>query len=213
MNNTKIFLNGILLGVATDHMDMLNDLYKFRDINLLNKQVSFSYNNLDNEINIYSDEGRLIRPVFTLTEEGDNLKVYDSENPSTNWDELVEKNYIQYLDNSEIENQVIAMYETDLPKYKNNFCEICPSMMLGVMANIIPWPDHSQSPRNLYQSSMGKQAIGIPALSYKIRTDTILHVLDYPQKPLVSTKPSQLMGFNEMPSGINAIVAIMCYTG
>jgi DNA-directed RNA polymerase II subunit RPB2 len=37
--------------------------------------------------------------------------------------------------------------------------------------------------------------------------------MDYPQKPLVSTIPSRLMGFDEMPSGINAIVAIACYTG
>jgi intein/homing endonuclease len=60
---------------------------------------------------------------------------------------------------------------------------------------------------------MGKQAMGIHALSHQIRTDTITHVLDYPQKPLVSTIPSRMMGFNEMPSGINAIVAIATYTG
>lgn len=69
------------------------------------------------------------------------------------------------------------------------------------------------SSRNIFQSSMGKQAIGMFALSYKIRTDTITHVLDYPQKPLVNTLPAKFMGFDDMPSGINAIVAIMCYTG
>ena len=55
--------------------------------------------------------------------------------------------------------------------------------------------------------------MGIHALSHQIRTDTITHVLDYPQKPLVSTIPSSMMGFNEMPSGINAIGAIATYTG
>jgi len=60
---------------------------------------------------------------------------------------------------------------------------------------------------------MGKQALGIFATSYKIRTDTIAHVLNYPQRPIVSTKASEFMGFNDMPSGINAIVAIMSYTG
>ena len=69
------------------------------------------------------------------------------------------------------------------------------------------------SPRNIYQSSMGKQAIGVYALSHQIRTDTITHVLDYPQKPLVNTKPAEFLGFNDMPAGINAIVAIMCYSG
>jgi DNA-directed RNA polymerase II subunit RPB2 len=51
------------------------------------------------------------------------------------------------------------------------------------------------------------------SLAHKVRTDTIVHVLDYPQRAIVSTKPAEFMGFNKMPSGINAIVAIMSYTG
>jgi DNA-directed RNA polymerase II subunit RPB2 len=105
------------------------------------------------------------------------------------------------------------MTQKDLSKWPNDYCEIHPSLMLGIMGSIIPFPDHSPSPRNTYQCSMGKQALGIHALSYKQRTDTISYVLNHPQKPLVSTKVAEFMGFNEMPSGINAIVAIMCYTG
>ena len=145
-NKTKIFLNGILLGVVrTDQNDFIKEMEGFRKSGLLNKQISFSYNDVDNEINIYSDEGRFIRPLFTLTEDKSKLKIYEKEGElSTNWEELVENGYIQYLDNSEIENKVLAMYETDLPKYKCDLAEICPAMMLGVMASIIPFPDHSQ---------------------------------------------------------------------
>lgn len=43
--------------------------------------------------------------------------------------------------------------------------------------------------------------------------DTMSHLLWYPQKPLVTTKSLDLMGFNELPAGINAIVAIASWSG
>jgi DNA-directed RNA polymerase beta subunit len=62
-------------------------------------------------------------------------------------------------------------------------------------------------------SSMGKQAIGLYATSFQHRADTITYVLNYPQRPLVNTLPSKFMGFDDMPMGMNVIVAIMTYGG
>ena len=130
------------------------------------------------------------------------------------WDELVEMDAIRYIDSNESENSLIAMFQSDLEReYVYNFCEIHPSMMLGVCASIIPFPDHSQSPRNCYQSSMAKQALGIPLLTHNMRADTILFMMDYLQRPLVSTMASTCMGFNDMPSVINGIVAILTKEG
>jgi DNA-directed RNA polymerase II subunit RPB2 len=60
---------------------------------------------------------------------------------------------------------------------------------------------------------MSKQAMGMAVTSYKHRTDTSLHIMDYPQQPIVKTKASKLIGMDDMASGINAIVAINCYSG
>ena len=106
------------------------------------------------------------------------------------------------------------MFEKELGKaYNYDYCEIHPSMILGVCASIIPYPDHTQSPRNTYQSAMGKQAIGIYAMSNDVRTDTVAHVLNYPQKPIIYSHSSKFLKFNEMASGSNVIVAIATYTG
>lgn len=207
--DTKVFLNGTLIGMTEDSYGLIDELCEFRDTKLIPWDVSINHDPFDDEIHIASDEGRLLRPIFTIN--GDKLNI--TEEDGSNWDDLVERGLVKYVDNSEINNAVVAFYPSELEKYSNDYCEIAPSMMLGVMASIIPFPDHSQSPRNCYQAAMGKQAMGMVCLSHLIRTDTILHVLRNPQKPLVYTKPSEMMGFNDMPSGINAIVAIACYGG
>jgi intein/homing endonuclease len=152
----KIFLNGILVGITPNLEEFMKELKAYRKNGLLDKDISFTYNKIDNEVKIFSDEGRFIRPIFTLNEEG-KLNVNEKID-SPDWDELLEKQYVQYIDNSEIENSVVAMDEKDLVKYKNDFCEICPAMMMGVVASLIPFPEHCPSARNIFQSNMGQLA-------------------------------------------------------
>ena len=143
----KVFLNGILIGVTRDPFDLVDELKQLRKIKLLPYDVSISYDDMDEEIKIYSDDGRLLRPVFTVTGSELNITAEDG----TNWEELLEKDLITYVDNSEINNAVVAFTPKELTKYHNDYCEIAPAMMLGVMASIIPFSSNSQSPRNCYQ--------------------------------------------------------------
>jgi DNA-directed RNA polymerase III subunit RPC2 len=60
---------------------------------------------------------------------------------------------------------------------------------------------------------MGKQAIGSIAYNQMNRIDTLMYLLVYPQKPMVKSKTIEMVGFEKLPGGCNAIIAVMSYSG
>jgi DNA-directed RNA polymerase II subunit RPB2 len=129
---------------------------------------------------------------------------------------------IEYIDPEEQNGIMCALNPCDLhapppsenmltPKYTH--CEIHPSTMFGVLASCIPFPEYNQSPRNAYQCCMSKQSIGIYATNYDQRMDKTAYVLTAPMRPLVDTRMMNYIKLNEIPSGTQAIVAIMTHTG
>ena len=65
----------------------------------------------------------------------------------------------------------------------------------------------------LVQSAMGKQAIGVPMSDFAVRMDSHFHAMWYPQKPLVSTTIGKELGTDAYPCGVNAVVAVMAWSG
>ncbi|KAM4771716.1 DNA-directed RNA polymerase I subunit RPA2 isoform 2-T2 [Rhinophrynus dorsalis] len=107
----------------------------------------------------------------------------------------------------------VAIYEGEIVPGVTTHQELFPHSMMSVVANFIPFSDHNQSPRNMYQCQMGKQTMGFPLMTYQDRSDNKLYRLQTPQSPLVRPSMYDFYEMDNYPVGTNAIVAVISYTG
>ena len=214
-----VLVNGDIVGVHPDPDALVAAARRARRAG--NLPYDTSVVRLAYGVGLTTDAGCVMRPVFVV----DNLPLLPAALAAANatpteelWDYLRTAAIIEYLDKEEEAEMRIAVTveelraemdgrATDPDPYTH--LEISPSAMLGHCALNIPFADRNQAPRNIYQSSMGKQAVAVPTLPYMARFDAQMHVPYYTQTPLVETGAEE----PEFGMGLNAVVAIMQHTG
>lgn len=140
-------------------------------------------------IYLYSTSGRPIRQILHL---GLNKR---------EWVDPLEQSYMS-----------IACSMEDI-REDTTHQELHPAQVLSELASQIPFLEHNQSPRNMYQCQMAKQTMGTSYHNHPYRVDNKIYKITNPQLPLVRCDKYEDIGFNEYPSGTNAIVAVISYTG
>lgn len=119
---------------------------------------------------------------------------------------------IEYIDPNEANNSLVARDYRSIDKDYTH-CEIHSSLILSPVTLNIPFPEHSQAPRNVFSCQQTKQAVGTYSTAYNTRFDTFGYILNYPQKALTTTRYKKYTHVDKLPYGVNCIVAICCYSG
>jgi len=218
-----IFINGAWVGTLPggDHAHRsAKALTIAKRSGRIHPHTSIIYKANLQEIWINTEGGRLVRPLFVaetireLLTTGSPLPwtTVASWNALMSWLSPMKNHLIEFVDAGESENLYISKTLGTL-HFDHTHLEIHPSAIIGTMGSNIPFPDHNQSPRNSYQAAMGKQAMGVYALNFTERLDTMSNLLCYTARPLVTPYMSKYYRAQDMPSGYNIIVAIMTYGG
>ena len=229
----RVFINGAWIGMlvvdAAGAVDAVESLRAAKRAGRIHIHTGIVYKPARHEIWINTEGGRLLRPVLnarTMREVQCNPSAapeWMKEHTNHTWNDVLQwrspagNSLIEYIDPTETENHFIAMTVEAMMKSDRavdyTHVEIHPCTILGTMASNIPFPDHNQSPRNSYQAAMGKQAMGVYALNFRERLDTMANLLWYSSVPLASPYMSRFYRAQSMPSGFNIVVAIMTYGG
>ncbi len=216
----KVFVDGTIAGYCKEPESLANEIRRLRREGKFSSEVNVAYYSVQTsksrpELYVNCDEGRVRRPLIIVENGKSKLTEAHSDRirrDEAGWDDLIKEGVIEYLDADEEENTLVALDLASVGN-KTTHLEIAPYSILGICASLIPYPEHNQSPRNTYESAMAKQALGVSISNFVNRVDSRSHLLHYPQKPLVTTKPMDVISFDQRPSGQNCVVAILSYRG
>jgi DNA-directed RNA polymerase II subunit RPB2 len=261
--SSKVFVNGNWVGVVDTPLELISSMKLYRRNGIIPIYTSISFDYERNEVQIYTDGGRLTRPVYYIedgkesynrkevielidsgkitweqiisglkekdikngshTYSSKNNNLYDLQTlyPDIGNDQTTvmnnlkrNKSVVDYLDTAEEESALIATSAEDIKKNKYyTHSEIDPSLILGVMGNQIIYPENNPVTRNSFSCGQSKQAVSVYHSNYQMRIDKMGVILNYGQIPLVKSRYMEYINNEEQPYGVNAIVAIMTYTG
>jgi DNA-directed RNA polymerase beta subunit len=224
----RICLNGRLLGWLLSRSDvpkLVDFIRRMRRSSSIDRhtEIGIRPNTQDNLIDIWCDPGRQMRLLIVRQSYEQLMRLVKSSVEkqavtTITLDELLQHGYLEWVGPQEEMTMcsVTSSWKSCMHLEGGGrvvtHLEIHESLHLGINAGLNPYIEKNQSPRNTYQANMQKHAVSAH-FSGIVQQQGTQHTLCYPQRPLVSTLYSTSIGEEFQTTGVNAIVAVMPYSG
>ncbi len=208
-----VFFNGIFIGSVDNPVEFVQIIREKRRNMELPIQLNIRNNPSFKIVLISSEPGRVLRPLIIVDGGAPRLKnehLIQLEQGAMTWHDLIKNGILEYLDASEEENALVALFEEELTQ-EHTHLEVDQTDLFGVVTSLVPYGNHDQSSRLNRGSKTQKQALGIYAANYLCRLDTDVSIMQYPQKPIVKSFVYDTL--HTYPAGQNLVVAIMTHEG
>ncbi len=209
----EVFFNGEFIGSVNEPKEFVKKIREKRRDGELPPQMNIRDDQNFQLILISTEPGRALRPLIIIEDGTPKLKdqhLVQLEQGELEWIDLIKQGVIEYLDASEEENALVALYKEEVSP-EHTHLEIDSMDLFGVVTSLVPYGNHDQSSRLNRGSKTQKQALGLYAANYLCRLDTDVSILQYPQKPIVRSFVYDTL--NTYPAGQNLVVAIMTHEG
>lgn len=213
---TDVFLDEKFVGTTDNAVDFVSTLKKERRSGKIPSELNVLYDDLQDEIILETSRGRTRRPLIIVENGSSKLTpeiIAQLKSNQLNWNDLISKGIIEYLDAMEEESAYVALSEEQLTP-EHTHLEISPATIVGITASLVPYSNFLPSSRLIRGGSKAyKQGLGLYAANYLLRMDTDISILQYPQSPLVRSFSHKISSYDKHPAGQNIIIAVMSYEG
>ena len=214
---SRVYVDGDLVGFHRDASELADGFREKRRKGAVHPHTGISFESHRNGPGaaiITCAPARLLRPLIIIRKGRPAVTdemVEEIRRGEKGWMDLVKNGTMDLVDALEEGNFYVALDERTIEG--RSHMEIYKSGIMGVIATLIPYPEHNQSPRNTYGSAMAKQAVGFPTMRNHTTNFSRQHVMVYPHKPMVNSKAMGFIGHEDRAAGHNAIVAVLPFDG
>ena len=169
MKKSRVFVDGALIGLDDDAKALVANIRSMRRQGAISYEVNVSHKEYNGDVVILTDRGRARRPLIVLKNgepliTGEDLvKLAKKE---VDISSFVQRGLIEFIDAEEEEDLLIAMNPENVTP-DHTHLEIDPSLILGIGAAHVPFPEHNASPRVTMGAGMVKQALGFGTAEYE----------------------------------------------